>query len=67
MSTINAAMAAGVIRKLAPKAVIPMHYKTPTLKRELGPVEDFLKEMGMGQVESRPRLSLSRSNLVLSA
>jgi len=66
VNTINAAMAAEVIRKLEPKAVIPMHYKTPALKRELDPVEDFLKEMGMGQVEPRPRLSISRSNLPIS-
>lgn len=66
VNTINAAMAAEVIRKLEPKAVIPMHYKTPALKRELDPVEDFLKEMGMGQVEPRPKFSVSRSNLPLS-
>lgn len=66
VSTINAIMAAEVIRKLEPKAVIPMHYKTPVLKRELDPVEDFLKEMGMGQVEPRPRLSVSRTNLPIS-
>ncbi len=66
VNTINAAMAAEVIRKLEPKAVIPMHYKTSALKRELDPVEDFLKEMGMGQVEPRPKFSVSRSNLPLS-
>lgn len=66
VSTINAAMAAEVIRKLEPKAVIPMHYKTPALDRELDPVDNFLKEMGMGQVEPRPKLSLSRSNLPVS-
>jgi len=66
VNTINAAMAAEVIRKLEPKAVIPMHYKTPALKRELDPVEDFLREMGMGQVEPRPRLSFSKSNLPLN-
>lgn len=65
-STINAAMASEVIRKLEPKAVIPMHYKTPEIKRELDPVEDFLKEMGMGQVEVRPKLSITKSNLPIS-
>ena len=62
-STINAAMAAEVIRQVEPKAVIPMHYKTPSIKRELGSVEDFLKEMAVGQIEPRNKLSLSRSNL----
>ena len=66
VNTINAAMAAEVIRKIEPKVVIPMHYKTPVLDRELDPVESFLKEMGMAQVEPRPRLSVSKSNLPLS-
>ena len=66
VNTINAALAAEIIRKIEPKAVIPMHYKTPILDRDLDPVENFLKEMGMGQVEPRPKLSVSRSNLPLS-
>ena len=62
-STINAAMAAEVIRQIEPKAVIPMHYKTPAIKRELDPVEAFLKEMGMERVEPQPKLTVSRTNL----
>lgn len=65
-STINAAMASEIVRKLEPRAVFPMHYKTPQLKRQLDPVEDFLKEMGMGQSEPRPRLSITKSNLPIS-
>jgi len=63
VSTIGAAMAAEVIRQLEPQAVVPMHYKTPFISRELDPVEKFLKEMGMEQIEARPKLSLSRTNL----
>ncbi|MFH1646831.1 MAG: MBL fold metallo-hydrolase [Chloroflexota bacterium] len=66
VSTINATMAAEVIRKLEPKAVIPMHYKTDSVSRELDPVGDFLKEMGMENIESRPKLTISKSNLPLS-
>jgi L-ascorbate metabolism protein UlaG (beta-lactamase superfamily) len=66
VSTIDAAMAAEVIRQLEPKAVVPMHYKTPLVNRELDPVEKFLKEMGMGQIEPRPKLSLTKSNLPAS-
>lgn len=66
VSTINAAMAAEVIRQLEPEAVVPMHYKTPSLSRELDPVEIFLKEMGMDKIEPRPKLTLSKSNLPLS-
>ncbi len=66
VSTIDAAMAAEVIRQLEPKAVVPMHYKTPVINRELDPVEKFLKEMGMELVEPRPKLSLTRTNLPTS-
>jgi len=66
VSTINAAMAAEVIRKLEPKVVIPMHYKTAKSDRDLEPVENFLKEMGQAQVEPRPKLTISRSNLPLT-
>ena len=66
VSTINAAMAAEIIRKLEPKAVIPMHYQTPKTDRDLEPVENFLKEMGLAQVEYRPKFTVSRSNLPIS-
>ncbi len=66
VSTIDAPMAAEVIRQLEPKVVVPMHYKTQALNRELEPVEKFLKEMGMERVDSQPKLSLSRSNLPAS-
>jgi len=63
VSTINAPVAAEVVRQLEPKAVIPMHYKTPALSQELEPVERFLKEIGAKQVSSQPKLSLTKSNL----
>jgi L-ascorbate metabolism protein UlaG (beta-lactamase superfamily) len=66
VATINAAMAAEVMRKLEPKVVIPMHYKTEKLDRDLEPVDNFLKEMGLTQVEPRPKLNVSRSNLPLT-
>jgi len=66
ISTIGAAMAAEVIRQIEPKAVVPMHYKTPSIDRELEPVTGFLKEMGMEQVDSCPKLSISKSNLPAS-
>jgi L-ascorbate metabolism protein UlaG (beta-lactamase superfamily) len=66
VSTIGPAMAAEIIRKVEPKVVIPMHYKTPATSRDLEPVENFLKEMGMGQIEPRPKLNISKSNLPVS-
>jgi len=66
VSTLNAPMAAEVIRRLEPKVVIPMHYKTPAISRKLGTVDEFLKEMGVEQIESKPKLSLTKSNLPAS-
>jgi len=63
VSTINAPMAAEVVRQLEPKIVIPMHYKTQALNRELEPVERFLKEIGVKKVNSQPKLSISKSSL----
>jgi L-ascorbate metabolism protein UlaG (beta-lactamase superfamily) len=67
VSTINAPMAAEVVRQLEPKVVIPMHYKTPVLKRELETVDRFLKEIGAKQVASQPKLSVNKSNLPLTS
>ena len=66
VATINAAMAAEVIRKLEPKVVIPMHYKTDKGSRDLEPVENFLKEMGQAAIEPRPKFTVSKSNLPIS-
>lgn len=66
VSTINASMAAEVVRQLEPKIVVPMHYKTEVLKRELESADRFLKEMGVKDVTSRPRLSVTKGNLPAS-
>jgi L-ascorbate metabolism protein UlaG (beta-lactamase superfamily) len=63
VSTVNASMAAEIVRQVGPKAVVPMHYKTEVLKRELEPVDRFLKEMGIKDVEPKPKLSFTKANL----
>jgi L-ascorbate metabolism protein UlaG (beta-lactamase superfamily) len=63
VSTINAPMAAEVVRQLEPKVVIPMHYKTRALKWELESVDKFLKEIGVKQVSSQPKLSFTKPSL----
>jgi len=65
-STINAAVAAKVVRQLEPKVVIPMHYKTPAISRQLDPAEKFLKEMGVNEATPQPKLTLTKSSLPLS-
>lgn len=66
VSTIGASMAAEVVRQLEPKVVIPMHYKTQALSQEFEPVERFLNEMGIKQIDPQPKLSITKSNLPLT-
>jgi len=66
VSTIGSSTAAEIVRRLTPKVVIPMHYKTAALTRELEPVDKFLKEVGVKENVSQPKLSVNRSNLPTS-
>ena len=66
VSTIGGSRAAEIVRRLTPKVVIPMHYKTATLAKELEPVDKFLKEAGVKETASQPKLSVSRSNIPTS-
>lgn len=65
-STVNAATAAEIVRQLEPNAVVPMHYKTNVLKKELAPVDRFLREMGLKEVTSQPKLSFTKASLPTS-
>jgi L-ascorbate metabolism protein UlaG (beta-lactamase superfamily) len=65
VSTVNASAAAAIARQIEPKIVLPMHYGTPSLKRELEPVEKFLKEIGTHDAAPQPRLTITRNNLPL--
>ncbi|MEK7354607.1 MAG: MBL fold metallo-hydrolase [Chloroflexota bacterium] len=66
VSTITASAAAEIVRQLEPKIVIPMHYKTLMLKRELEPVDKFLTEMGVKEVTPQPKLTVTRANLPIT-
>lgn len=62
-SSLNAAKAAEVVSVIEPNLVIPMHYSTDEAKIKLDPLNKFLKEMGLGKVESLPSLKVTRSSL----
>lgn len=66
VSTVGGTTAADMVRRLTPKLVIPMHYKTPVLTRNLEPVDKFLKELGLKEVPYQPKLSVTRSSLPLN-
>jgi L-ascorbate metabolism protein UlaG (beta-lactamase superfamily) len=66
VSTIDAAQAAQIVRQLEPKIVIPMHYKTDVLKKELETVDRFLKEMGVKETVPQPKLIVNKNSLPLT-
>jgi L-ascorbate metabolism protein UlaG (beta-lactamase superfamily) len=57
-SSLNAAKAAEVVSLLEPSIVIPMHYATPQGSTNLEPLGKFLKEMGISQVDTMPKLEV---------
>jgi len=65
-STIDATQAAETVRRLEPKIVIPMHYKTEALKRDIATEERFLKEMGVHDLVPQPKLVINKANLPLT-
>ena len=65
-TTIDATQAAEVVRRLEPKIVIPMHYKTELWRPELATEERFLKEMGVKDVVPLPKLNVTKASLPLT-
>ncbi|MEE8470717.1 MAG: MBL fold metallo-hydrolase [Dehalococcoidia bacterium] len=63
VSTLGAPEAAETINLLAPKVVIPMHFKTDVVTMELEPLDRFLKEMGLKEVIPQPKLNVTKSAL----
>jgi L-ascorbate metabolism protein UlaG (beta-lactamase superfamily) len=63
ITTIDSSVAAEIVRMLAPKFVIPMHYKTPVVTKDLEPLDNFLRKMGLKELATQPKLSVNRSTL----
>jgi L-ascorbate metabolism protein UlaG (beta-lactamase superfamily) len=57
-NTLGGALAAEVVGTIEPNIVVPMHYATAPLTRELEGVDRFLRAMGAGQVEPQESLRL---------
>jgi L-ascorbate metabolism protein UlaG (beta-lactamase superfamily) len=60
--TLDGAKAAEVVRQVEPRFVVPMHFGHPAMRKELAPVDRFLKEMGVAEAEAQPRLSVQASS-----
>ncbi|QQG44165.1 MAG: MBL fold metallo-hydrolase [Candidatus Roizmanbacteria bacterium] len=65
--TIDATTAASLVKKLDPSIIIPMHYSQEKLSEELrsklSPVSDFLKEMGIDEVNPVDKLVVKKEDL----
>lgn len=59
VTTIDAVAAAEVMQRLSPRWIVPMHYKTPAIARDLHPVDKFLKEVGVKEAAPQPKLSVT--------
>ena len=68
-NTLNATQAAEVISQVEPRMVIPMHYRTPALEDthdshdNLDPLDKFCREMGIGTINTQPKIVVTRNNL----
>jgi L-ascorbate metabolism protein UlaG (beta-lactamase superfamily) len=66
VSTITIDTATEILRQLEAHIVIPMHYKTDVIPRELEPISKFLKKMGIPEAEPQSKLSITPSTLPAS-
>ncbi|MCK4262820.1 MAG: MBL fold metallo-hydrolase [Dehalococcoidia bacterium] len=67
VNAINIDTAIETLRQLEARIVVPMHYKTDVLPRDLAPLSKFLTKMGVSEAESRPKLSITASSMPPSA
>jgi len=63
VSTISLDTAGEIVKQLTPRIVIPMHYKTKQVTKELQGVDKFLSKMGARNIEPQAKLSVTRSSL----
>lgn len=61
--TIDATEAITVINQIEPRLVIPMHYKIPGLKIDIGGLPEFLKEFGSKETKPEEKLTLKKKDL----
>jgi L-ascorbate metabolism protein UlaG (beta-lactamase superfamily) len=62
-NSLSPEIAAEIIREIEPKVVIPSCYQIPGLKVQLDPLEKFLKEMGVKNIEAEDKIRLVKKEL----
>src|SRR5262249_30669123 len=60
---LDAAAAAEVVSLLEPRIVVPMLYRTELTNATLDPLDRFLKEIGVTEIQPVPRLNVTRTSL----
>ena len=61
--TIGANRVASLVSAIEPRIVVPVHYRTDGVDVELDGLEELLAELGVQEVEPRPRLSVTSRSL----
>ncbi len=60
---LNATQASDVISLIEPRIVVPMHFKTPQTHLELEPIDRFVGEMGLQNIEETDSLRVNWNTL----
>jgi hypothetical protein len=61
--TLNMDQVFQTLQDLDAKIVIPMHYKTEGINVEVDPIDNFVRRMGLDDVQPSPRLVVTSTNL----
>ncbi|GAC1659075.1 MAG: MBL fold metallo-hydrolase [Candidatus Dormibacteraceae bacterium] len=61
-NSLNAGLAAEIVRMIEPRWVVPMHYQMSLLSSNLDGVDTFLKEMGVADAVPQNKLSVQYSS-----
>ena len=51
------------LQDLDPKIVIPMHYKTEGINVDVDSIDNFVRRMGLDEIQAQPRLVVTSTNL----
>ena len=51
------------LQDLDAKIVIPMHYKTEGIQVDVDPIDNFVRRMGLDEIQAQPRLVVTSANL----
>ena len=63
MCTISVPRVVELVNLIAPSIVIPLHYWVDGVKVELEPLDGFLGELGVSEVNPQARLNVTATNL----